>query len=128
MIRVLLVDDSKFMAKQLGIILQEMDFEVVGIGHDGHEGLELFQTLRPDVTLLDVTMPNMDGLECLSRIRECDPDSRVVMLSAIQDQDTIDRCLAQGACNFLQKPIRKNSPADLTRLCTTLEDAVAKVV
>ena len=122
--RVLLVDDSKFVAKSLKSILTQMDFEVIGMAHDGLEGLQQFQALEPDVTLLDVTMPNMDGVECLARIRELDANARVVMLSAIQDPETIERCMAQGACSFLQKPIRKSSPADLSRLCETLEEAV----
>jgi two-component system chemotaxis response regulator CheY len=127
MIRVLLVDDSKFMARSLSTILVEMGFEVVGLAHDGVEGLEQYQALQPEVTLLDVTMPNMDGVECLTRLRELDPDARVVMLSAIQDPETIAKCMHLGAASFLQKPIRQSSPSDLSRLCRTLEDAVVKV-
>ena len=128
MIRVVVVDDSKFMARAIGTILEAMDFEVVGMGHDGVQGVELFQSHRPDVVLLDITMPNMDGVECLHRIREIDPEARVVMLSAIKDEETVERCLTAGAASFLQKPIRKTSPADLNRLCRTLEEAVGKAV
>ncbi|TWU06307.1 response regulator [Stieleria varia] len=125
MISVLVVDDSKFMARGIESILAEMGFNVVGVGHDGVQGLELFQQTRPDVTLLDVTMPNMDGLHCLQKIRELDPDAKVVMLSAVKDQDTVDRCIQSGAASFLQKPIKRTSPKDLSRLCETLECAVA---
>lgn len=128
MIKIVLVDDSKFMAKAIKSVLETMGFDVVGIGHDGFEGVELFTNHRPDVMLLDVTMPNMDGVECLQKVREIDSDARIVMLSAIRDQDTIDRCLADGASGFLQKPIRPGSPSDLTRLCEALENAAGKAV
>ncbi len=124
MISVLVVDDSKFMARAMETVLAGMDFDVVGLAHDGQEGYQQFEKLRPDVTLLDITMPNMDGLECLQKIREIDADARVVMLSAIKDPDTVQRCLDGGAASFLQKPIKKTSPSDLARLYDTLEGAV----
>ena len=128
MIKIVVVDDSKFMARGLQGILESMDFDVAALAHDGFQGLEAFQEHRPDVTLLDITMPNMDGVECLQKIREIDPDAKVVMLSAIKDEATIDHCLQAGAFSFLQKPIRRTSPADLSRLCETLESAVGKAV
>ncbi len=128
MIKVVVVDDSKFMARGMQTILEHMDFQVAGLGHDGLEGLELYKLHNPDVMLLDITMPNMDGIECLQKVRELDPDARVVMLSAIKDEETIQRCLDAGAQSFLQKPIRRTSPADLSRLCETLENAVAEAV
>lgn len=128
MIKVVVVDDSKFMAKQIRSVVECMGFEVAGVGFDGFEGVAQFEKHRPDVTLLDITMPNMDGVECLQKIRELDPDAGVVMLSAIRDQDTIDRCLGGGASGFLQKPIRPGSPSDLSRLCEAIEAAAGKVV
>lgn len=128
MIRVLIVDDSKFMAEAMRGILVSMDFEVTGLAHDGVEGLKQFQACRPDVTLLDITMPNMDGIECLQKIRELDPQAAVLMLSAIRDPETVQRCLDGGAHGFLQKPIRRSSPSDLSRLCESLEAAAGKAV
>lgn len=128
MISVLVVDDSKFIAKALSSLLEQVGFNVAGLAHDGIEGIQKYELYRPDVMLLDVTMPNMDGIDCLTRIREIDCDARIVMLSAIQDPATIDRCLTLGAANFLQKPIRKDCPADICRLCETLQEAVEKVV
>jgi two-component system chemotaxis response regulator CheY len=128
MLNVLVVDDSRFMARGLRDILESMDFCVVALAHDGVEGIDQYTQHRPDVTLLDVTMPNMDGLECLQQIRSIDANARVVMLSAIKDPETIERCLQAGAQSFLEKPIRRNSPADLHRLCTALENAVGTKV
>ncbi len=126
MIEVLVVDDSKFMANALGTVLEDLGFRVVGFAHDGIQGLERFESLRPDVTLLDITMPNMDGLDCLAKILELDANAKVVMLSAIQDPDMIQRCLDLGAISFLRKPIRRGSPKDLNLLCETLENAAGK--
>lgn len=115
------------MARALKSVLESMDFRVVALGRDGAEGVQLYQSHRPDVTLLDVTMPNMDGLECLRTIRQLDPDARVVMLSAVHDEEIVSRCIAAGAAAFLQKPIRKDDEGDLTRLRSTLEDAAQAV-
>lgn len=125
MLRILVVDDSKFLVKNLKRILESLDMDVVGMAHDGVEGLAAFKEHHPDVTLLDVTMPNMDGLQCLTEIRALDPDARVVMLSAIRDPETVERCLSGGASDFLQKPIRPGSPADLNRLTDAIEEAAA---
>ena len=126
--RAIVVDDSAFMAKAISSVVEEVGFEVVCLAHDGIQGLERFVEHAPDVTILDITMPNMDGLECLKAIREHDEQASVVMLSAVQDQETIDQCLNAGAVAFLQKPIRKNNPEDLERLRSTLNFAVGEGV
>lgn len=120
----LVVEDSKFMAKAMCGLLVEMTHDVVGIGYDGNEGLALFQEKNPDVVLMDITMPNMDGIECLTEIKKLDPAAKVIMISAIKDQATVDRCLEQGAFQFLQKPFRKDNPADIMRLSTAIEKAL----
>lgn len=126
MTRILIVDDSKFMAKGMKAILEKMDFDVCAIAHDGYEGIAEFRNHSPDVVLLDITMPNKDGLECLQEIRAMDGDARVVMLSAVHDEDVVQRCIASGAVSFLQKPIRPSSPSDLSRLQESVEEAVSK--
>ena len=128
MIKVLIVDDNKFITHAMQNILEEMDFNVVGVAHDGLQGIERFMEFWPDITLLDITMPNMDGLECLGKIMEMNSTARVVMLSAVQDKHTISNCLASGAAGFLQKPIRKGNAEDLERLSRALEHAAGKTV
>ena len=128
MINVLIVDDNKFITHAMQNILEELNFNVVGVAHDGLQGIERFMEFWPDITLLDITMPNMDGLECLSKIMEMNSTARVVMLSAVQDQHTISNCLALGASGFLQKPIRKGNADDLERLSHALEHAIGKTV
>lgn len=124
MINVLVVDDSKFVVHAMESILQDLQYHVAGVAYDGLQAIEKHMDCAPDVTLLDITMPNMDGLECLCKIMESSPDARVVMLSAVQDQDTISKCLECGAVGFLQKPIRKGNTDDLNRLCAAISRAL----
>lgn len=121
--RILVVDDSAFVAKLIGRVLGDLGHTVVAIASDGIQGVAAYQEHAPEVTLLDVTMPNMDGLECLQRIRELDPQARIVMISAVRTPDTVQRCLDEGAIAFLQKPIRPNSPEDIARLNDALNAA-----
>jgi two-component system chemotaxis response regulator CheY len=128
MTNVLIVDDNKFITHTMQSILQELNFNVVAVAHDGIQGIECFMEFWPDLTLLDITMPNMDGVECLTKIMEMNSTARIVMLSAVQDQQTISKCLASGASGFLQKPIRKGNLEDLERLTHALEQAIGKTV
>ncbi len=128
MINVLLVDDSKFVVHAMQSILEELNYQIAGVAHDGLQAIEKHRDCGPDVTLLDITMPNMDGLECLCRIKEESPQARVIMLSAVQDPETIEKCLASGAAGFLQKPIRKGNLEDLDRLCAAIENAVGRTI
>jgi len=105
MIRVLVVDDSRFMAKIVKDGLEDAGCEVVAVGEDGNQGVELFRAHRPDVVLLDITMPNKDGRECLQEILDEDPSARVVMVTAIKDDDVLNACLEAGARGFVRKPV-----------------------
>lgn len=128
MINVLLVDDSKFVVHAMQSILEDLNYKIAGVAHDGLQAIEKHKECLPDVTLLDITMPNMDGLECLSKIKEDSPEARIVMLSAVQDPETIEKCLASGAAGFLQKPIRKGNLEDLDRLCAAIENAAGRTI
>ena len=114
------------MAKSMKRGLEELHFEVVGVAHDGLQGIDQFISLQPDLVLLDVTMPNMDGLDCLIELRKTNPGARVIMLSAIKDEDVINQCFEAGAANYLKKPIRFTDESDRRRLCDAIEDAMAE--
>lgn len=126
MTSILVVDDSKFMAKCMKRGLEELDFDVIGVAHDGLQGVEQYNSLQPDVMLLDVTMPNMDGLDCLIEVRKSNPDARVIMLSAIKDEDVINQCFEAGAAEYLKKPIRFTDEGDRKRLCDAIEEALTE--
>jgi two-component system chemotaxis response regulator CheY len=105
--RVLVVDDSMFVTKQIGQILTSEGFEVVDTAGDGQEGLEKYKELYPNIDLvtLDITMPKMDGVTALEKIIEFDKDARIVMISALGKQDLVKKSLLLGAKNYIVKPL-----------------------
>jgi two-component system chemotaxis response regulator CheY len=105
--RVLLIDDSMFIRKQLAQILTSEKFEIVGEAADGLEGLDMYKASFPNVDLItiDITMPRMDGITCLEKIREFDPNARAIMVTAIGSQDIVKRALSLGAKNYIVKPL-----------------------
>ena len=106
MAKVVVVDDSKFLAKLLKSFFEEEGHEVLGIGLDGNEGFELYKMHQPDLVTLDLTMPNRDGKDCLSDILLFDSSAKVLIVSAIQEIDVVQDCLQIGAKGFLEKPLR----------------------
>jgi len=105
--RVLIVDDSMFVAKQLSQILTSEGFEVAGTAADGEEGVQKYRELYPNVDLvtMDITMPKMDGVTALEQIIQFDRDARVIMVSALGKQDLVKKSLLAGAKNYIVKPL-----------------------
>jgi two-component system chemotaxis response regulator CheY len=103
---VLIVDDLEFMRTALRDILTRAGIEVAGEGVNGREGVELYRRLRPRAVLLDITMPEMDGLSALRRIRREDPFARVIMCSAMGQETTILKAIRYGARDFVVKPFK----------------------
>ena len=105
-IRILVVDDLPFMRELLGDILTDAGMQVVGEAHDGREALRSYVALEPDVVLLDIVMPVMDGITTLVKLRRIDRRARVVMCSALGEQEMIVRAIQLGARDFVVKPFR----------------------
>lgn len=124
MARVLIVDDSEFITESLSDFLRSDGHEVVGVGFDGDEGLEKFRELRPDLTLLDITMPNRSGRDCLAKMLELDPSARVLMVSAVKAASTVLDCLELGAAGYVEKPLRFSDPAFRSQLSETIGEAL----
>ena len=103
-IRVLLADDHSIMREGLQMMLERTEeFEVVGQARDGVEAVKAASDLSPDVIVMDVMMPNMDGVEACREIMESLPDTRVVMLTASTEADAVIEAVAAGATGYLQK-------------------------
>lgn len=100
--RLLLVDDSKLFRVVMEEILSPY-FQIVGTGKSGDEAIELFTKLKPDIVLLDITMPNCSGKEALERIIQLQPEARVIMVSGIGDEVTVEDCLRLGAKAYVPK-------------------------
>jgi DNA-binding NarL/FixJ family response regulator len=110
-LRVVTVDDHQLMLDAIRITLEEAEgIELVGEALSGSEALPLIARTLPDMVLLDIRMPNMDGLACLGRIRERHPNIKVVILSGIDEPEQIRTALEQGACAFVVKHV---DPQDL---------------
>src|SRR5215216_1672222 len=102
--RVVIADDHQLMAEGVKRALEEAGgFEVVGEAQNGAQVLPLVSRLRPDLVLLDLRMPQMDGLQCLTEIRARYPEIKVVILSVTTEPDVIDNVLRRGAAAFIVK-------------------------
>jgi two-component system chemotaxis response regulator CheY len=106
MARVLIVDDAAFMRKVLSDALATGGHEVVGEATNGIEAVARYQELHPDVTTLDITMPEKDGLEALREIIAADPSARVIMCSALGQESKVLESIKSGARDFVVKPFQ----------------------
>lgn len=104
MAKILICDDTAFMRKTLSTILKEGKHEVVGEASDGREAIELFEKTTPDLVIMDITMPFMDGLQALKEILFIDPNAKVIMCSALGNQKNVIEAIRSGAKDFIIKP------------------------
>ena len=104
MARVLIVDDVEFVIEMYKDLLRTKGHEVVGTAFNGAEALDKYGDLNPDIVIMDVLMPEMDGLSALKKLLEIDPGARVLVVTAVEKPGLGDECIATGAMGFLEKP------------------------
>ncbi|MDD9147054.1 MULTISPECIES: response regulator [unclassified Sporolactobacillus] len=104
--RILVVDDAAFMRMMLKDILTKNGYEVVGEGANGNEAVDKYEELRPDLVTLDITMPELDGIQALKKIRSIDTDCKVIMCSAMGQQSMVIDAIQAGAKDFIVKPFQ----------------------
>ncbi len=105
-ITILLVDDLVFMRSALRTIIEAGGMTVAGEAADGQEAVVLYNEKKPDVVLMDITMPVMDGIEALKKIMQQDPSGRVIMCSALGQNKYIIQAIQYGARDFIIKPFK----------------------
>lgn len=105
--RVLIVDDASFMRISLRTMLERNGFEVVGEAENGLEAINKYLTLKPDIVTMDITMPEMDGVQSLTEIKKHDPAAKIVMISALGQESWVKRAVMLGARGFVVKPFKE---------------------
>ena len=118
MYRVVLVDDERLIVRGLSSVVpwQELGCEVAGTAYDGKTGLELIRTVKPDIGLTDIRMPNMDGLTMLAAIRSEYPEIQTAVLTAYRDFDYARQAITLGVCRYLLKPSNLEELKEAVRL------------
>ncbi|TVR30044.1 MAG: response regulator [Spirochaetaceae bacterium] len=105
-LRVLVVDDLPFMRQAIREALSDSRFRIVAEAENGEQAIARYREIEPDVVLLDIVMPVLDGLTTLRRLRRIDPGSNIIMCSALGEQAMIVRAIQLGARDFIVKPFR----------------------
>lgn len=106
MARVLIVDDAAFMRMMIKDILEKNGYEIVGEASNGLKAVELYKAENPDVVTMDITMPDMDGIEAVKAIKGFDPAAKIIMCSAMGQQTMVMDAIRSGARDFIVKPFQ----------------------
>ncbi|QUC65146.1 response regulator [Nitrosopumilus sp. K4] len=120
MAKILIADDSDAIRLVLKDILQIGEHEIVGEAIDGAEAVELFNSLNPDILLLDLAMPKKDGLTVLNEIIPHNPKAKVILITASDDQKIISSCMNAGAMSYISKPF------DFNKVLQSINDVLGK--
>ncbi len=102
--KLMIVDDSNIMRRRIERSQQFDELELIGTAGNGVEAIELFRRTDPDIVTMDLTMPQMDGIECISRLVQMKPAVRILVISALADKATAVEAMEKGANGFLNKP------------------------
>lgn len=121
-VKILIVDDLSFMRDVIRDILLEAGFTVAGEAENGWDGYKKYLQTGPDVVLMDITMPVMDGLRSLKKIRKKDPRAVIIMCSALGQQEYIIKAIHWGARDFVVKPFKPERIVSAVKKAAGLDD------
>lgn len=119
--RLLVVDDAMIMRRLIRDVAREAGWEVAGEASNGAEAVAMYEALRPDLVTMDLVMPVMGGNEALRRIRSADPEARVVVVTALDQKQTLMESIRDGAMDFIVKPFERD------RILTLLNKVAARL-
>ncbi|MCR5102249.1 MAG: response regulator [Butyrivibrio sp.] len=118
MATILVVDDSRTSRRMLIDLLEKNGHSVIGEAVNGQEGFDQYVKLKPDIVTMDITMPEMDGIESLKLIKKSDPNAKVIMITAAGQREKMMEALKYGAADFVSKPFNVNVVLDtIKKLC-----------
>lgn len=112
---ILICDDAAFMRMMIKDILTKNGYNVVGEAENGAKAVEKYQELKPDLVLMDITMPEMDGIQALKAIKVADPSATVIMCSAMGQQAMVIESIQSGAKDFIVKPFQQDRVLEAVR-------------
>ena len=110
--KILICDDTKFMRKVLREILSENGYEIIGEAENGIVAIEKYNQLKPDIVLMDITMPELDGIMALKGIIKMDSEAKVIMCSAMGQEEFVLEAIKNGAKDFVVKPFENQRVLD----------------
>ena len=113
--KILIVDDSKTSRKSLRNMLTGAGYEVVAEAVDGKDGVEKYKEYKPDVVTMDITMPNLDGIDAVTQIMRIDPDAKIIMVTAAGQKNNVVEAIKRGAVDFVQKPFEAEAIVDVIK-------------
>ncbi len=113
--KILVVDDTVFMRTSLRLLLERNDFEVVGEADNGLAAINKYREFMPDLVTMDITMPEMDGLQALKAIRQINANAKVVMVSAMGQEAQVRESILNGAISFIVKPYKDENVINTLR-------------
>ena len=113
--RVLIVDDAAFMRMMIKDILSKNGYEVAGEADNGLKAVEKYKELTPDLVLMDITMPEMNGIDAVKNIKAIDPSAKIVMCSAMGQQAMVIESIQAGARDFIVKPFQADRVLEAVR-------------
>lgn len=105
--KILICDDAAFMRMMIKDILLKSGYEIAGEAENGHAAVSKYKECKPDLVMMDITMPKMDGIEALKEIKKADSDATIVMCSAMGQQAMVIESIQAGAKDFIVKPFQK---------------------
>ena len=105
-LRFLVVDDSVFARKNIAKMVEQFGGQIAGEAGDGLTAITEYDRVKPDMVLMDITMPQMEGIEAAERIVRAHPEARIVMVSSVGYQENVVAALQKGARHFVQKPVK----------------------
>lgn len=113
--RCMIVDDSLFQRKNLGKFVKQLGSEVVGEASNGKEAIAMYQLLNPDLVLMDLVMPEMEGIDAVEKLLEIDEDAKIIVVSSLGYDEIVEKALSLGAKQFITKPVNFDKSADMVR-------------